>query len=104
MKQLATELLKVAKEITAESSLIGLIVDQHDVAKLDGKVDEQTYELMVDVYLELSKILTLTSNQDEALKKLKASVDNQGWREDMHRNNIFKAAHALGMKLPSSMF
>jgi len=47
--------------------------------------------------------LELTPNQQEALNRMRNSV-NGSYREDMHRNNIFKAAHSLGIKLPSMSF
>ena len=92
-----------AKSREASDSLIDLVLDQRKLGSLRRDMDEQTYDLMVDVYDELSKALELTRGQKEALNRLQASMKGN-YASDMHRNNIFKAAHALGMKLPSMMF
>jgi len=102
-KQLAQELVKLAKKLVARDSLIDLVVDQGKLGRLKNQMDEQTYDLMVEVYDKLAKELELTSGQREALNRLRSSADGR-FQQDMHRNNIFKAAHALGIKLPSSMF
>jgi hypothetical protein len=68
-------------------------------------VDEQSYDLAVEVYSKLREDLELDSGQNEALNRLRQCVERlSSMRPDAHRNNIFKAAHALGIKLPSSMF
>jgi hypothetical protein len=78
-------------------------LDQRKLGHLDRDMDEQTYSLMVEVYRKLSKDLELTQGQKEAISLLQASMQGR-YSSDMHRNNIFKAAHALGMKLPSNIF
>jgi hypothetical protein len=101
----AAELVKIAKELIAVSSLLDYVVKDEDVAKLKGVVDEQTYDLAVEVYSQIRKALELNGNQNEALIRLLDSVHySHVYKQDTHRNNIFKAAHALGIKLPSSMF
>jgi len=100
---LSKELIKMAKELVARDSLIDLVVDQGKLGRLKNQMDEQTYGLMVEVYDRLAKELELTSNQREALNRLRSSAEGR-FKSEMHRNNIFKAAHALGIKLPSSMF
>lgn len=68
-------------------------------------VDEQTWQLAMDVYYKLSDDFKVSSAQQEAINRLRNCVERgHGMQESEHRNNIFKAAHALGMKLPSSMF
>lgn len=93
-----------ARILTAGRSVLEYILQQSELAKLKGKVDEQTYELAVEVYQALSRALMLSPAQDEALGRLVQSADTMVWREDMHRNNIFKAAHVLGIRLPSATF
>jgi len=102
-QKIAQELVAVARELTARQSLIDAVLDQRKLAKLRKQMDEQTYDLMVDVYDKLSDDLALTSGQQEAINRLQMSMEGR-YQPDMHRNNIFKAAHALGMKLPSMMF
>jgi hypothetical protein len=102
-QKIARELLKVARELTATESLIDQVLDQRKLARLQDDMDEQTYDLMVEVFRKLADDFRLSSKQQEALNRLKMSMEGR-YQPDMHRNNIFKAAHALGMKLPSSMF
>lgn len=96
---------KVAKSLVANTSLIEQVLDQNTLAGLEDFLDAQTYELMVGVYSRLRKDFELSNGQQEAINRLRMSMQSKrGWGEDMHRNNIFKAAHALGIPLPSSMF
>ena len=96
---------KVAKKVMASESLLDWVIKAEDVAKLDGVVDEQTYDLAVEVYKTLRRDLALSSNQNEALNKLARCVQRgANMHPAGHRNEIFKAAHALGIKLPSGMF
>ena len=105
-KKVAKELVKIAKNLTASESMIDFVVNQEDLARLDRAInDDQTYDLMVEVYKKLRKDLEITDDQREAINRLKISIrGGTGMQSDAHRNNIFKAAHALGIKLPSSMF
>lgn len=67
--------------------------------------DAQSAELMNDVMRALSKALDLSSGQMEALRRIRGVVANADrWDPGLIRNNVFKAAHALGMNLPSHMF
>lgn len=69
------------------------------------KTDELSAELLRDVWSALADALDLTANQREALARLQGSVENVGrWQPDLQRNNIFKAANSLGLKLPSHLF
>ena len=101
--QAALELVKVAKALTASDSVIDFVLDQRKIAQLEDDMDEQTFDLMIDVYHELSDALKLTSGQSEALNRIQMSL-KRNYQPAMHRNNIFKAAHSLGIKLPSMMF
>ena len=72
---------------------------------LDKVEDQQSGSLALEVWWRLTEALTLTSGQGEALSRLMGSVENAGrWQADLQRNNIFKAAHSLGIRLPSAMF
>ena len=104
IKRLNGKGFKTAKSLTA-GSLLDSVLSDREVATLDRFVDEQTYELAVEVFSKLRRDLELSDNQTEAINRLKQSVQRgSGMDEATHRNNIFKAAHALGIKLPSSMF
>jgi hypothetical protein len=94
----------VASAKTAADSLIDYseVIDQRDVAGLRSNADEITYKLAVDVYRNLRKRFELSSGEKEAIKRLQAATDMNN--PEMIRNNVFKAADALGMKLPHSSF
>ena len=98
-------LLAPAKERRASTSILDEILSQRDLLKLEDEVDEQTWDLAVETYMALGKALQLSNNQWGAFNRLRQSVDRaSSMGSDLHRNNIFKAAHALGIKLPSSSF
>ncbi len=65
--------------------------------------DPESADLMMQVYMYFKKRLEFTSNENEAWNRLHWVI-NQGKASPLARNNIFKAAHALGMKLPSMFF
>ena len=101
----AEELVKVAKVLVgAGGTLLDSVLTGGDVAMLEGVVDEQTYDLAVQVYSRLRKDFELSADQNEAIDRMKMSCGRHGMGADAHRNNIFKAAHALGIHLPSGMF
>jgi len=98
----ASELVKVAKDLTAADSLIDSTIysiGQSDVAGLRSDADEI---IAVDVYKNLRKRFQLSRGEEEAIKRLHAATGMKN--PDMIRNNVFKAADALGMKLPHSSF
>lgn len=104
-RKISSELAKTAKSLTANSSLLDPLFTDRDVANLKGIVDDQTYELAVEVYSTLREAFEPKGSQNEAINRLRQSVlRGGGMQADQHRNNIFKAAHALGIRLPSSMF
>jgi hypothetical protein len=95
----------VARDLVGNTSLIEQVLDQRELGSLEDVVDEQTYRLMVEVYQRLRKDFELSNGQREAINRLRMSIESKrSWGGDMHRNNIFKAAHGLGISLPSSMF
>ena len=69
----------------------------------DKKLDVQTKQLLGEVLFELRKRFETTPEESEALSKvLRVAINNS--EESSNRNDIFKAAHALKIKLPSSSF
>lgn len=104
-KKMAREIVELAKAIVSNKSLLDDIVSQKDLLTVEDNVDEQTWDLAVKVYRTLQDQLKLTNDQSEAINRLKLSIKNaRSYTSDVHRNNIFKAAHALGIKLPTSQF
>jgi hypothetical protein len=86
------------------TSAIEYIVNFHaqsdTLIKMEG--DDQSQQLFADVMNSLAKVMELTPGQMEALNRMVQVVENRGkWAPDLVRNNVFKAANALGMKLPS---
>lgn len=105
MKIVARELGQIAKLIAGGNSMIDTLAGtnmEREVVSLKNKVDKTTYILAVKVYKELKKRLVIEANVNEALGRLKYAGDSKN--EAQIRNNIFKAAHALGIKLPHSSF
>lgn len=73
--------------------------------KMEDSGDEQSTELLREVSHKLMEALKLSDGEEHALERLNGCVLNRNsWKPDLLRNNIFKAANALGMKLPSGMF
>jgi hypothetical protein len=66
------------------------------------EVSTQTAELLGDCMLAMNKKLKLDSNTKTALNKMRNLDDRMG--AEGARNQIFKIADLLGMKLPSAMF
>lgn len=101
----AKHLARTANDV----DVMEFIVKQRDVLKLIDEMedagDKQSADLVRDVYMVIQKKLQLTTNEEYALKRLLGSVQRVGsWDAGTQRNNIFKAADLLGMKLPSFMF
>lgn len=75
------------------------------VDEMEKAGDKQSAELAYEVYQKLVERLTLTDNEEYALNRLQNSVSRVGsWDAATQRNNIFKAADLLRIKLPSFMF
>ena len=88
-------------------SVIGYIVDERKLIDAINSdfMDEQTQDLLGKVYEKLNDRLKLTGNEFGALNRMKTCVERgKSQSSDAHRNQIFKAANALGIKLPSSAF
>ena len=67
--------------------------------------DPQTAELYHDAFTKLASMLNLPQGAYEALKRLKDTTERGSrWDVGLIRNNVFKAANALGVRLPSGMF
>lgn len=75
------------------------------VEKLERVGDTQSAKLARLVYYHIQEKLELEDNESNALKRLIGCVKNKGsWDPSLLRNNIFKAADELRIKLPSGMF
>lgn len=71
----------------------------------DKVYDDQTKNLARNIWIYFMQKFTLDDSERAAFNRLSMSMDRgKNMDSAMHRNTIFKAAHALGMKLPSSIF
>lgn len=90
--------------------IVEMVLPQEDIADLmeimeDKHSDEQSSDLARKVWKDLAKALELTEDQMEAFNRLKGSIANKNkWSAGMLRNNLFKAANVLNIKLPSMSF
>jgi Txe/YoeB family toxin of Txe-Axe toxin-antitoxin module len=85
------------------------IIDQRGFYKLYNEMedanDDSSASMLREISDKLAKSLELSGNEQQALSRLRRCVDAQGkWDPALQRNNIFKAANLLGIKLPHGMF
>ena len=114
-QHVAQELLKVAKDLVAIEKVasrkrqaksyaaIEALVDKRKLYSLKKEMDVETWALTREVYEKLADAMALDNNEEQALNRLLNSMGRTSDSET-HRNNIFKAADLLGIRLPSSMF
>ena len=66
----ASRVRLTARQRQARESLIDLVLDQRKLGRLHGQMDDQTYELMREVFTKLSDDFELTPGQQEAINRL----------------------------------
>lgn len=100
-----------SSEHTATQTGYGIfyrMIDQKELVKLYNRLekeDEQSAQLLIDAASEIQKALNISSGAEDALSRIMDIVNRgQHWDIALLRNNIFKAANSLGMKLPSYSF
>lgn len=95
-------------KISERQSLLEMLMgkDARTISvRMKNSMDEQTRNVALQVWVKLNELLTLKGGAKEAFNRLFQSIDaGKNYNEAMHRNNIFKAADALGLKLPSGIF
>lgn len=94
---------------TARSDVLEMILPMPGVLKLQRELersgDEQSSKLIYEIWSKLQDALDLSRGEQEALSRLRTCVDKASqWDPALLRNNIFKAANSLGIRLPSAMF
>jgi len=100
-------LLANTKQASGSDILLTLLGGEHKFFKIVSGLsdtDEQAMNLLDEVYSKLSDAMNLSRGQQNALRRLQQVVQNPNWDPDLQRNNIFKAANELGIRLPSGMF
>ena len=90
-------------------NLMGEIVDYDGLMSIYSelrKTDEQSAKLLRQVMANIGDKLDMDQGFHNALSRLDAiaRIGERGIESGLLRNNIFKAADSLGMRLPSGMF
>jgi len=112
--KLASELRTLADRVSTQKTantgydILKSLIDYNDFLTLHHRLekeDEQSANLMGDIFSALAKEFKISSGAERALSRMRDITSRgQHWDASLLRNNIFKAADSLGMKLPSSMF
>ena len=96
---------KNAAQVEVLESLVGGQSKWIDAYQDVERKDEQASQLLYEVWSKLSMRLSLDRGEQEAFLRLHQVIENADrWDAGLLRNNIFKAAQALGIKLPSMIF
>lgn len=88
-------------------SVLDFIKHQADVSEAAQQIsyfDDQSAMLVEQVWSNLRRDFQMNSRQEEAMARILRVITNPKMQPDLLRNTVFKAANALGIKLPSSMF
>ena len=89
-------------------SLMDSVIPEEGFSDLYWKLekeDKMSADLLRAVYDKLADRFKMSSSEEDAMSKIIWCIRNKNaFRVDALRNYIFKAAHSLGMKLPSSFF
>jgi hypothetical protein len=96
---------------TANNDAYGLVMtalglNTNQYLELEDKIrekDEMTADLLTEVLSKITDLIKVPPQAMEALDRID-QVRQHPNEPALVRNNVFKAAHALGMKLPSSSF
>lgn len=80
------------------------LIDQRKLGKLMGSMDEQSKKLIGSIIDILDNTLTLPDRQGQAFNRLANMITSKQSDQGMLRNQVFKIANELGIKLPSSSF
>lgn len=84
--------------------VIDIVIDQTKLADLLVECDKESQALLVRVYDFFCEKLELTPSEVAALNRLRNLTRIVSNDITSNRNQIFKAANELGLKLPSSSF
>lgn len=91
----------------AGQDMLWQILDQQKASKLMDVMDEQTQELLIGrggILEKLGKALTLPKRHGAAFNRLRNLIESGHKNEGIVRNQVFKIADDLGIKLPSASF
>jgi hypothetical protein len=85
-------------------SVLWDLIDQRELRDLMKNMDDQSKKLIRDITDKLGDALTLKGRQTPAYNRLRNLIGQKSTDEANLRNQVFKIAHDLGIKLPSSSF
>ena len=93
---------------TASQDMFFEIVDKRKWSAirqaLDKAGDKQSVGLWSEASLKLSKALSLSTKEEYALNRMRNLMARPNTAPEGMRNQVFKIANELGIKLPSGMF
>jgi hypothetical protein len=97
------------KTASVGMDILESIIDERGLVQVLGIMgkdqDTQSLELLREIQSELAKRLDIGRDGEMALNRLRnLSQDGPTWNPMLIRNNIFKIANELGIKLPSGSF
>jgi len=97
------------KTASTGSDLLDYVIPSRDMWKLGRSFEDADDQASADLFYKvvdgLQDAMDVSSNEFRALNRLRQGVSAQGkWDLDLQRNNLFKAANLLGIKLPHGMF
>ena len=101
--------IKVGKVASYKMELLTSVVDTRGLDKVKQNLrkagDDQSYKLLMECVKYFLDRFDLSSGEEHALNRM-AGLASKGanWDPSLVRNNVFKIANSLGMKLPSGMF
>jgi len=109
-QQIAANLRSLANRLASDrvasgESVIDYVWPQRDFYKLLSAVqskDEMAADVLRSIYEALYEKMELDRSTTDALNRVKNI--SPGARPDVARNQIFKAANSLGIRLPSPIF
>ena len=85
-------------------NMLWQLIDQRKLSKQLSNMDEDSKKLIRQITDILGNSLTLPDRQGQAFNRLNNLIEGGGTKEGMLRNQVFKIANELGIKLPSSSF
>jgi hypothetical protein len=95
---------KYLNEASGQNMLWDLL-DQRKLGKLMGSMDDQSKKLIDQILDIFQKSLTLPDRQGQAFNRLSNLIQTGGSQTEGNlRNQVFKVANELKIKLPSSSF
>ncbi len=80
------------------------LIDQRKLSKQMSNMDDDSKKLIRNITDILGNSLTLYDRQGQAFNRLRNLIEGGGSNEAMLRNQVFKIANELGIKLPSMSF